>query len=376
SSVQTTYFSIFALFLALGLAITVGLARLIARPVADLTGVMSRLAQGDTALSIPSLEGREEIGAMARAVAVFRDNMVKARELEASQVEQRRLSTERMARRESLISRFDTTVRGVLGTVIANVETVHGMSNTLQASAARTSKQSATVSTAAEQSAANVQTVAAAAEQLGCSVQEISRQVTDTAVIAGQAVSGIQSANDTIEGLDQAARRIGEIVGMITAIAGQTNLLALNATIEAARAGEAGKGFAVVANEVKHLANQTAKATDEIAMQISGIQASSRDAVASIRSVRDTIDRVNSVVSSIASAVEEQTAATQEIVRNVQQAANGDDEITHSIAEVTKEAESTGEMASSLLQAANGLNHDAETLEREVSQFLSGVNAA
>jgi methyl-accepting chemotaxis protein len=372
-AVQKTYYGIFAVFLALGLVITLVLARFITRPVIGLTATMGKLAQGDTSVAIPSLDNREEIGAMARAVAVFRDNMIRARDLEAEQNETRRQAGERYARREGLIAKFDAAARSSLNSVVSTVTAVREMSSALRETANRTSEQSVAVTTAARQSSDNVQAVAAAAEQLGGSVREIARQVADTAGVAREAVSGIQSASGTIEGLDEASKRIGEIVNLISTIASQTNLLALNATIEAARAGDAGKGFAVVANEVKHLANQTATATEEIASQVGGIQAISRQAVEAIRSVRGTIDRVSEVVSSIASAVEEQSAATSEIARNVQQVAAGNAEITDNIGDVSAAAASTGDMAGRLQDAANGLNRDAEELASEVSQFLAAV---
>ena len=373
ASTKLQYFGVLIVSLALCIAVTLVTTRLIVGPVGSLTGVMGRLAEGTTAVEIPSLDSRDEIGAMARAVAVFRDNMAKTAQLEADQRRQRDQQAQLVARRDELIVRFNGTMEHILATVMDSIERVHQVSNSLQATAEQTSQQGAAVASAAEHSSANVATVATAAEQLGCSVQEISRQVAETTAITSEAVSGISAANGTMDGLADAARKIGEVVNLINAIAGQTNLLALNATIEAARAGEAGKGFAVVASEVKTLANQTAKATEEISAQIAGIQSISQEAVQTIRTVGITIDRVNQVVSSIAAAVEEQSAATAEIVRSVQQASDGNAEITRNIADVSKAASATGEMAGGMFKAADELVVESGTLRREVDSFLSAM---
>ncbi len=373
TSAKMQYFMVLLGALALGAVVTFAMTRLIAGPVAGLTEVMGRLANGSTDVEIPSLDGQDEIGAMARAVAVFRDGMEKAGRLESEQRQQRESQAKLMARRDELIAAFNSAIEQILGTVVGSIDHVHQISNSLQSTAEQTSHQGAAVASAAEMSAANVATVATAAEQLGCSVQEISRQVTETTSITSEAVQGIHAANTTMDGLAEAAKRIGEVVELINAIAGQTNLLALNATIEAARAGDAGKGFAVVAGEVKTLANQTAKATDEIAQQIAGIQAISQEAVETIRTVGRTIDRVNQVVSSIAAAVEQQSAATAEIVRSVQQASDGNAEITRNIGDVSKAAAETGEMASGMFKAADELVHEAEAMRGEVGTFLTAM---
>ena len=375
ATTEIQYFAVLAAFLLLGAVVTVTMARLIAGPVTRLTTTMAELADGRVDIEIPSRENSDEIGAMARAVAVFRDGMAKAARLEADQRHQGQHQAEIMARRDTLIQGFNAAMDRILSTVVASIDRVHEVSSGLQTTADQTSRQGAAVAAAAEHSAANVATVATAAEELGCSVQEISRQVAETATITSEAVTGIHAANGTMDGLADAARRIGEVVQLINDIAGQTNLLALNATIEAARAGEAGKGFAVVASEVKTLANQTAKATDEIAQQISGIQSISREAVDTIRAVGVTIDRVNEVVSSIAAAVEEQTAATGEIVRSVQQAADGNSEITRNIADVSRAATQTGEMATAMFKAADELVGEAGALRGEVEGFLGAMRA-
>jgi methyl-accepting chemotaxis protein len=367
------YYGVLALVLVTGGLAVFAMGRLIARPVVEMTAVMGRLANNETDLEVPSRDRGDEIGGMARAVAVFRDSIIRAGQLEVENRAAAKASADRAARRETLTESFNNSMEHLLETVMHTVRQVHTNSDGLQSNATRTSEQGAAVAVAAEQASANVNTVAAATEQLGGSVREISSQLATTVAITNDAVTNAQTANTTITSLDENAKRISEVVTLINNIASQTNLLALNATIEAARAGDAGKGFAVVANEVKSLANQTAKATDEIAAQIASVQGATRDAVESIRSIGGIIDRVSEIVGSIASAVEQQSAATQEIARNVQQAAAGNDEITTNIAHVSQAASETGTMASAMFSAANELLGEAETLRAEVSTFLADM---
>ncbi|MEW5728745.1 MAG: HAMP domain-containing methyl-accepting chemotaxis protein [Pseudomonadota bacterium] len=370
------FFALLGAFLVVGALVTVAMGRLIARPVAAITRVMDDLAQGRTDLDIPSLANRDEIGAMARAVQVFRDNAIRARELEAKDAARRERQARLMEHREKLTADFDATMRRMMEAVMGTVRHVHEASDNLSATAAQTSQQGAAVAAAAEQAAANVDVVAQSARRLDESVDHIGQRIGESTAITAQAVEGVRSANGTMAGLADAAARIGEIVGLIGEIASQTNLLALNATIEAARAGDAGKGFAVVASEVKSLANQTARATEEIAGHISAIQSVSREAVEIIRRVGDTIDRVNAVVASIAQAVDSQAEATRDIVASVDQAAAGNAEITRNIADVSRAASATGDMAASMFQAADELVAEADTLRDEVAAFMEAMRAA
>ncbi|CAA7621173.1 Methyl-accepting chemotaxis protein [Magnetospirillum sp. LM-5] len=373
AAAQLQFYGTFGFFAVLGIVVVIITGRLIARPVHEMTSVMERLSRGDTSVEVPSLGQTDEIGEMAQAVAVFRDNIERTNRLEQEKQAAAAASAERAQRREKLTEGFNEAMEHVLETVMETVRQVHTNSDGLQNTASRASEQGAAVAQAAEQAAANVETVAVAAEQLGSSVQEIARQITTTVEATAEAVEGAKNANATMSSLDESAKRIGEVVSLINTIASQTNLLALNATIEAARAGEAGKGFAVVANEVKSLANQTSKATQEISAQISAVQSATHDAVSIIRAVGDTIDKVSGIVASIASAVEEQSAATQEIVRSVQQASDGTGEITRNIADVSRAAGETGSMAQSMFLAANDLLSEAETLRTEVGSFLTGM---
>ncbi|MDA8233108.1 MAG: methyl-accepting chemotaxis protein [Magnetospirillum sp.] len=359
-----------------GALVMVVMARLISRPVAEITTVMRRLADGDLASEVPSLTNRDEIGAMARAVAVFRENMQRNREFEEREAAERDRQAAVMVARDRLTEDFNVSMARMLDAVMETVRHVHSASDRLSANAACTSEQGAAVAAAANQAASNVDSVATSVRMLSDSADDISRRLGQSTAITSAAVDGIQTANATMTGLAEAAKRIGEIVTIINDIAAQTNLLALNATIEAARAGEAGKGFAVVAGEVKHLANQTAKATDEIAAQIAGIQAISQDAVETIRKVGATIGQVDEVVSGITLAVERQNGATEDIVQSVQQAANGNAEITRSIAQVSQAASATGGMASDMFKAADELVEEAETLRDQVAGFLDAMRAA
>ncbi|MEW5726580.1 MAG: globin-coupled sensor protein, partial [Pseudomonadota bacterium] len=270
---------------------------------------------------------------------------------------------------------FERDVKGVVAAVAAAAAQMEGAAGKMSATAEETSAQSTTVAAAAEEATTNIQTVAAAAEELSSSISEISRQVSTSAQIASGAMDEAQRTNDMVQSLAEAANKIGQVVKLINDIASQTNLLALNATIEAARAGEAGRGFAVVANEVKSLANQTARATDEIAAQIAAVQNATRDAVHAIGGIATTIGQINEIAGSIAAAVEEQGAATQEIARNVQQAAMGTQEVTGTIARVSAAAFETGNAARDVLTAASNLSQDSHTLENQVDKFVREIRA-
>ncbi|MCJ2087505.1 methyl-accepting chemotaxis protein [Methylobacterium sp. E-005] len=347
------------------------------KPLKRLEAVMRHLASGDAAVEVSETERRDEIGAMAAAVQVFKDNLIHTRQLE-TETAQARLAAEeqRKAGMRQMADGFEAAVGGIIGMVSSSATELQATAQTMTATATETASQSTTVAAAAEEAASNVNTVAAAAEELGSSVQEISRQVAGSAELAQRAVHEADQTGRLVQELSAAVSRIGDVVGLISTIAGQTNLLALNATIEAARAGAAGKGFAVVASEVKALAEQTAKATSEISGQIAQIQASTGQAVTSIGGITGRIREINGVAASIAAAVEEQGAATQEIVRNVSQAAQGTGEVTHNIAGVAGAAEETGAAASQVLGAASELSRQSEHLAAEVGRFLATVRAA
>jgi methyl-accepting chemotaxis protein len=373
---MTLFFSLLAAALLLAVAVTAVIARLIARPIVAMTSGMTALAAGDKQVEIVGAERRDEIGAMAKAVQVFKDNMIRADALAAEQERERAAKEERARRVESSAQNFDRSVGGVIRSVSAATSQLQTSAQTMSAAAEEASRQATAVASASEEASTNVQTVASAAEELSSSIEEIGRQVSQSARIAQAAVSDAEKTNHTVQGLAEAAQRIGDVVKLINDIAAQTNLLALNATIEAARAGEAGKGFAVVAAEVKNLANQTAKATDEIGAQITGIQASTKDSVAAIQGIGTTIREINEIATSIASAVEEQGAATREIARNVQQAAAGTSEVSSNIVGVTKASGTTGQTAGEVLTAAQEMARQAESLRTEVERFLADVKAA
>jgi methyl-accepting chemotaxis protein len=352
------------------------MARSITHPLGGLVTAMTTLAEGDLSVGVNDTERRDEIGAMARAVAFFKENMIKARDLAAKEAEAISRRTARAARVQDLTASFDADIADVLKSVAAASTELEATASSMTATAEETGKQASAVAAATAQASANVQTVAAATEELSGSVSEIGRQVTQSATIAHKAVDEASRTNATVRSLSEAAERIGTVVKLISDIAGQTNLLALNATIEAARAGDAGRGFAVVASEVKALAEQTAKATDDIRLQIATIQTTSGEAATAIEGITGTITEINEIASSIASAVEQQAAATREIAQNVQHAAIGTREISTNISGVTNAVGDTGAAAHQVLGASNELSRQAETMRGQVEQFLDNIRAA
>jgi methyl-accepting chemotaxis protein len=370
-------------YIAIGIAVLAALGAMvfsimrISRPITQITGTMSIVASGDANAVVPYRGRRDELGAMASAVQVFKDNLIRTRALEQETALARAgAEAQRKAAMREMADGFERAVSSIVETVTASAadlqETAQGMAGT----ATQTARQSTTVAASADEAADNVNTVAAAAEELGSSVQEIGRQVNGSANLAQRAVEEAGQTAALVQELSGAVAKIGDVVAMISTIAGQTNLLALNATIEAARAGEAGRGFAVVATEVKELATQTARATDEISSQISRIQGSTGQAVGAIESITARIQEISGVATTIAAAVEEQGAATQEIVRNVSQAAAGTSQVTRNIGGVASAAEQTGAAASQVLASASELSRQSEHLSGEVDRFLATVRAA
>ncbi|AWI91890.1 methyl-accepting chemotaxis protein [Methylobacterium sp. DM1] len=347
------------------------------RPLDGLGRTMTRLAEGDVAAEVPGLSRRDEIGAMAAAVQVFKESLIRTRELEREGALARAASEDERKRALGAIAEgFEQAVGGIVGMVAASATELQVTAETMAATARQTATRSGHVAGAAEEAASNVGTVAAAAEQLGASVQEIGRQVSNSSDLAACAVTEADRTAILVHELDAVVNRIGDVVGLIATIAGQTNLLALNATIEAARAGEAGRGFAVVAAEVKELASQTARATEEISGQIGRVQGATGQAVAAIGGITARIREISDVANGIAAAVEEQGAATQEIVRNVAQAASGTGAVTSNIAGVARASEETGAAAAQVLSSASELSRQSEHLSAEVARFLGTVRAA
>ncbi|MDG3440901.1 methyl-accepting chemotaxis protein [Nitrospirillum amazonense] len=349
----------------------------VARPIAATVECLQRLAAGDVGFTVFGIGRKDELGAVAETMQVFRTNILRTREMEAAAKEQeQRVAAEKKKAMDELADLFDAKVAGVVQAVSSAAEQLSSTASAMSSIAEETNRQATTVAAAADQTTANVQTVSAAADQLSSSIGEISQRVGLSSEVSSSAVERARLANDMVRGLASNAERIGRVIELISNIASQTNLLALNATIEAARAGDAGRGFAVVAGEVKTLATQTAKATDEIVAQIAEVQASTRQAVGAIEGIGAVIDELSQISSAIASAVEEQSAATQEIARNVDQAAHGTQDVSRSIAGVTVASAEAGQAASLVLAAASGLGRSSDILRTEVGSFISRVRAA
>ena len=397
--------------------------RTITGPLKSITSALRQLASGDKSVDIPNLDRRDEIGAMAQAAQIFKINAIESERLQAEQaeternaaderlrreqekreIEQEREEVERRAKEEQaeaareraeqqaqaaaeaeeratriseMCNRFDSAVTSALNAVSGATDEMNSTAQSMSSTAGTTNDQALAVAAAAEQTSTNVQTMAAGAEELSVSVSEVRRQMEQSADVAKRAAEEAERTNATVGSLAEAAQKIGDVVDLINDIASQTNLLALNATIEAARAGEAGKGFAVVASEVKSLASQTAKATEEIASQIAGMQGATDDAVRAIGGIGETIKEVNEISSTIAGAIEQQGSATQEIAANAQSAATGTQEVSQNIGGVSSAADQTGKSAETVLVSIDELAVQSNALRREVDKFLADVRAA
>jgi methyl-accepting chemotaxis protein len=353
------------------------LGRGMSRPLTAITDVMNRLSSGDTDVTIPGGDRKDELGSMAGAVDVFRRNMIEARALrDAQEAAKQQAELEKKALQRQMADRFEADVKSVVGAVARATEDMQRVAAKITESVNGTSEQAAAAAAASEEASASVSTVAAATEQLASSVTEIGRQVTHSSDVADAAVAKAAQTTEMVGSLAAAGEKIGDVLRLIGAIASQTNLLALNATIEAARAGDAGRGFAVVASEVKELASQTAKATEEIAGQVSAIQTSTGDCVTAIGSIGDTIREISGIATTIAAAVEQQGSATREIARSVQQVAAGTSEVAVNVAGASHAADQSRALADTVLVASSELNQHATALFSSVDTFLASLRDA
>ncbi len=346
------------------------------RPIGQITTAMLDVAKGRQDVVVPHEGRKDEIGDLAGALEVFKENAEKRAKAEAANAEAESRRVKRQTEIEKIIAQFDSSVSGVLQTVSSAATELEHTARSMANIAESTSEKSRTSLAAAEQTSGNVQTIAAATEEMSASSSEIATQVNESARVAGDAVREVDATNDIVTELANSATRISEVVNLITTIAEQTNLLALNATIEAARAGDAGKGFAVVAGEVKNLANQTAKATEDISAQISSMQSATSAAVKAIQSIRTVIEHSNTIATSVSAAVDEQNATISEISRNVQVVANGTETVTAGVLGVSEVASQSGTASDEVLQAAGLLAKESETLRHDIEAFLARIRAA
>ncbi|WP_158240483.1 methyl-accepting chemotaxis protein [Telmatospirillum siberiense] len=360
--------------LTLGLAVWFG--RGLIRPILVLTTVTHHLAEGDLTVVVPGRERRDEMGTLAKAIDVLKEKSVEAAHLRVAQDRMKmEAAKERQAAMHALADGFESSVKKVVDSMGASVSDMENSANVLSLAAEEANGRTTSAAVAAEETSANVSTVSAATEELFSSIQEISRQISQSSMIATDAVSEAERTNQAMAALEDSVKRIGDIVELINSIASQTNLLALNATIEAARAGEAGKGFAVVASEVKSLATQTARATEDIQAKVAEIHTMTGSAVSAIRGIGETVGRMNEITTTVAAAVEEQGAATQEIAGSVHQAAEGTRQVSDDVSVAQRAASKTGSVAANVLGAAGSLAQEAERLRAEVDCFLQGVRA-
>jgi methyl-accepting chemotaxis protein len=363
--------------IASAMAITWLMSRSIVPPIAGMTNVMNILARGDISVTVPSTKRRDEIGAMAGAVEVFKQNAITVKRHEADQRDaQARGLAEKKRMMNELANQFEAEVLDVVQNVSSSAEQLQQNASMMSRSAEETSHKSTSVAAAAEQATNNVQTVAAAAEELARSIQEIGEQVSAAAKISSKAIEQATKALGVVQGLDSNAQRIGQVVSLIGDVSAQTNLLALNATIEAARAGEAGRGFAVVAQEVKQLAAQTSKATEEISSHIVAVQQATAGVVEAIGGINESIGSMDAISTAIAAAMEEQGAATGEIARNVVQASSGTREVSTNIVSVSRVAQETGKASTEILSASEALAQQATVLRGRIGTFIETVRAA
>ncbi|MFH1345492.1 MAG: methyl-accepting chemotaxis protein [Pseudomonadota bacterium] len=353
------------------------LGRGLSRPLTAITAVMNRLSSGDTEVTIPGGERKDELGTMAVAVDVFRRSMLEAGTMRAAQeAAKQQAEEEKKALQRQMADRFEADVKSVVSAVARATQDMQRVAGEITASVSGTSERATAAAAASEEASASVNTVAAATEELASSVAEIGRQVTHSSSVADDAVLKAGQTTEMVGSLTAAGEKIGDVLRLIGAIASQTNLLALNATIEAARAGEAGRGFAVVASEVKELASQTAKATEEIAGQVTAIQSATGDCVTAIGGISDTIREISGIATTIAAAVEEQDSATREIARSVQQAAAGTSEVSVNVAGASQAADQSRALANNVLVASGELNQHATALFESVDSFLAGLRNA